>query len=154
MSSIQLIFAFIFFWLFLLSFFVVRAVRHYQRLTAGITKRDLKTVLERILANIKTNEKEIKKIIKNLERLEERGSFHLQKIGFLRYNPFKTTGGDQSFILSLLDQHNNGIVLTSFHSRETTRIYAKPVKNGKGERYKLSPDEKKVVDKAKKASLL
>ena len=62
--------------------------------------------------------------------LEKAGKLHLQKIGFIRYNPFKSTGGDQSFILSLLDDYNNGVVITSFHSRETTRIYAKKIKEG------------------------
>lgn len=141
-------------WLIFLSFFLFKTVRHYQRLTTGVTKKNLKTVLERILGQIKDNEREIKLILKKIEGVEKKGGSHFQKIGFIRYNPFKTTGGDQSFILALLDEHDDGIVITSFHSRESTRIYAKPVKKGKGGQYKLSSAEKKVVSSAKKASLL
>lgn len=154
MQQSDLFFGLGFFWLCLLSLFLFKTLRHYQHLTAGITKKDLKSVLERILKDIKENEKGIKKVLKKCEEIEEKGAFHIQKIGFLRYNPFKTTGGDQSFILALLDEHNDGVVITSLHSRETTRIYTKPVKKGGAGEYKLSAEEKRVIKGAKKASLL
>lgn len=144
----------VFLWLAFLSFFLIKTNFHYRRLTKGITKKDLKTVLERTLRNIKDNERQIREILKKCEAIEKQGNFHFQKIGFLRYNPFKGTGGDQSFILALLDGHDDGLVLTSFHSRESTRIYAKPVKEGKGKPYKLSSEEKRVIESAKKAKLL
>jgi len=154
MQQSDLFFGLGFLWLCILSFFLFKTLRHYQRLTSGITKKDLKTVLEKILKDIKNNEKQIKKVLKKCEEIEEKGAFHIQKIGFLRYNPFKTTGGDQSFILALLDEHDDGIVIASLHSRETTRIYAKPVKRGEAGKYKLSAEEKRVIKGAKKASFL
>lgn len=141
-------------WLILLSAFLFQTVRHYRRLTKDITKKDLKTVLEKTLKNIKANEKQIKEVLKHCQALETKAGFHFQKMGFLRYNPFKTTGGDQSFILALLDGQDSGIVITSLHSREATRIYAKPIKAGKGGQYELSSEESQVVASAKKASLL
>ena len=74
-------------------------------------------------------------------------------MGLVRYNPFAETGGDQSFCLSLLDGNNNGLVISSLHSRENTRIYAKPVKKGKAANYDLSTEEKEAVKKAKKIKL-
>jgi len=154
MQQNDFFFIFGFLWLCFLTFLLLRTLRHYQRLTSGITKKDLKTVLEKVIGDIKNNNKQIKKNLESLIKIEKKGGFHLQKIGFLRYNPFKTTGGDQSFIFSLLDEHDDGIVVTSFHSRETTRVYAKPVKGGEGKKYKLSVEEKKVIQGAKKAGLL
>ncbi len=154
MEQSDLFFGLGFLWLCLLSFFILRSWRHYQRLTVGITKKDLKAVLEKVLRDIKGNEKQIKKALKKCEKIEGKGAFHVQKIGFLRYNPFKTTGGDQSFILALLDEHNDGVVITSLHSRETTRIYAKPVKKGEAGKYKLSTEEKRVIERARKAGFL
>jgi len=154
MQQSNLFFGFGFFWLCILSFFLFKTLRHYQRLTLGITKKNLKIVLEKILKDIKENEKQTKNNFKKCEEIERKGAFHIQKIGFLRYNPFKTTGGDQSFILALLDENNDGIVITSLHSRETTRIYTKPVKKGEAGQYKLSAEEKRVIKGAKKASLL
>ena len=74
---------------------------------------------------------------------------HLQKIGFVRFNPFPQTGGDQSFCLSLLDEKDNGFVLSSLHSRDATRFYAKTVKAGQGDGYELSIEEVKAIKNAK-----
>jgi hypothetical protein len=68
------------------------------------------------------------------------------KIKLFRFNPFNDVGGDQSFILTLLDETNSGIVLTSLHNRNITRVYAKPIKNGEGE-ISLSNEEKNAIFK-------
>lgn len=75
-----------------------------------------------------------------------RAGYH--KIGFIRYNPFGDVGGNQSFSLCLLNAQNNGFILSSIHSREGTRVYAKTVSGGVSE-YNLSEEEKKVIEKAK-----
>lgn len=87
----------------------------------------------------------LRKIIEDNQRLSLR---HLQKSGFIRFNPFANTGGDQSFILAILDGHNDGFVISSLHSRDQTRTFAKSVKNGKGEKFELSKEEKMAIDKA------
>lgn len=72
------------------------------------------------------------------------------KIGLVRFNPFSETGGNQSFCLALLDGEDSGLVISSLHTRQTTRIYAKPVKKGKGDGYELSAEEKQAIKNAKK----
>ncbi len=69
------------------------------------------------------------------------------KINLVRYNPFEELGGDQSFILCLLDNTNSGVIITSLHNRESTRIYAKSIKNGNGENMALSKEETKALIK-------
>jgi len=66
------------------------------------------------------------------------------KINVLKFNPFSDTGGDQSFVLSLLDRGGSGILLTSLHGRGATRIYVKKIINGKSEQ-ELSTEEKQVL---------
>ena len=61
--------------------------------------------------------------------------------------PFGDTGGDQSFALALLDEHDDGIVLSSIFSRTESRLYAKPVKSGKS-KYTLSAEEEKAIIQA------
>ena len=70
-----------------------------------------------------------------------------QKISLTRFNPFSNVGGDQSFILVLLDNFNSGVIITSLHNRNNTRIYAKQIKNGKGVDATLSTEEKNAVTK-------
>jgi hypothetical protein len=69
------------------------------------------------------------------------------KINVARYNPFGDIGGDQSFILTLLDQTNSGVVVSSLHNRDITRVYAKPIKNGEGDNITLSKEEKLAIVK-------
>ncbi|MFY9463228.1 MAG: DUF4446 family protein [Candidatus Sungiibacteriota bacterium] len=67
----------------------------------------------------------------------------VQKVGFLRFNPFQDTGGDNSFIIVLLDGENTGVMVSSLYMREGTRLYAKAVERG-SVRAPLSDEEQKV----------
>jgi len=69
------------------------------------------------------------------------------KINLIRYNPFEQLGGDQSFILCLLDNTNSGAIITSLHNRDSTRIYAKAIKNGESDNLALSKEETKALIK-------
>jgi hypothetical protein len=139
----------LFVWIIALTVFQVRSILHYNRLTRNITKKDLKTVLTEILTQVELNQKEIKSLSDTLKEVEKEMLTHIQKIGFIRFNPFSQTGGDQSFCLSLLDDKDSGFVLSSLHSRDTTRFYAKTIKNGQPEDSKLSEEEKKAIKIAK-----
>ena len=140
----------IFFWLGALTFFLIRSHRHYQKLTKGITKKDLGSVLNSLLNGLGHETKRVDGILNELEEIRKDGSYHIQKIGLVRYNPFAETGGNQSFCLSVLDEHDSGLVISSLHSRDATRVYAKPVKNGKAGGYDLSDEEEKAIKEAKK----
>jgi len=70
---------------------------------------------------------------------------HNLKLNLVRFNPFDDLGSDQSFILSLLDQNNSGVIITSLHHRNFTRIYAKPIKLGEGDGITLSKEEKSAI---------
>lgn len=140
----------IFVWLVALSFLFYKFLAPLWKLTKGVTKKELTAVLKKLLKDFDKHEEEIKVLIKKAEDLDKDNLYNIQKVGLVRYNPFAETGGDQSFCLSLLDGNNNGLVISSLHSRDTTRIYAKPVKKGKAARYDLSAEEKQAIKRAKK----
>ena len=68
----------------------------------------------------------------NLQQLKDKMTFAIQKVGLIRFNPFNDGGGNFSFTLALLDDHNNGVIITSMYGREQNRIYTKKIENGKG----------------------
>ena len=140
----------IIFWLTALSILFYNFYSSLRKLTKGVTKKDLKTLLEKLLKDFDKQAKQIEKLIKIAGELEKDSLYNIQKVGLVRYNPFAETGGDQSFCLSLLDGKNSGLVISSLHSRDTTRIYAKPVKKGKAAGYDLSAEEKQAIKRAKK----
>ncbi|MBU0572511.1 DUF4446 family protein [Patescibacteria group bacterium] len=139
------------FWLFVLSIGLFIILRFFNRLVKRADKGDLKKVLEKVLAVEVENSKAIKMLEKEIDKLEDDGRFHVQKVGLVRFNPFQETGGDHSFSIALLDGKDTGLVLTGLHTRERTRVYAKTVTKGKSE-HELSNEEKKAFTKAKRAS--
>ena len=50
---------------------------------------------------------------------------HYQKIGIVRYDAFQEMGGNLSFVLTMLDENNNGWVFNAMHSREGCYTYIK-----------------------------
>lgn len=139
-----------FIWLVGLTFIVFRYKNHYDSLLKGVTSESLSSVLDRMIDDLQKTQKDLATLTASYDRIEKDGSLHIQKIGLLRFNPFKDTGGDQSFILSLLDAHDTGIVISGLYSRTGTRWYAKKVIEGKGYEHELSDEEAKAISNAKK----
>ena len=87
--------------------------------------------LKEVLSRLEKTEEETKKLSLELEEIKKKSKSNLRKIGIVRFNPFSEAGGDQSFSIAILDEKNNGIVLTSHYLRELNRVYAKPINIGK-----------------------
>jgi len=104
--------------------------------------------LEEVLVQFKELRGNFEKICQELENLKKKSKFNVQKVGIVRFNPFKEVGSDQSFSVALLDGSDSGIVITNLYSRTESRVYGKPIKAGQSE-YLLSEEEKKAIEKAK-----
>lgn len=139
----------IFVWLFALSVFFWRILQHYNRLVKGVSQKSLKTVLEDLIKDVDLTKKDIEYLKEYSDKIQKDGLLHIQKVGLVRFNPFKDTGGDQSFILSLIDGNDTGVIISGLYSRSGTRWYAKRVVEGKGLEHELSEEEKKALKEAK-----
>ena len=134
-----------FVWLIALSFFFWKILTHYNRITRGVSQKNLNTILDELIADVDLNKKDIEHLKQYSDKINKEGFFHIQKVGLVRFNPFKDTGGDQSFILSLIDGQDTGVIISALYSRSGTRWFAKKVVNGKGIEYELSEEEKKAL---------
>lgn len=126
--------------------FLIKLYKHYNHLLK-FGKNGLMDVLEGIQKTLSSHEGKNLKLAARLEELENTAKNFVNKVVVKRFNPFSNTGGDQSFILGILDSNQNGVVITSLHSRENTRFYVKSVVGGEGDPHALSDDEKKVLKK-------
>lgn len=142
----------IFAWLGAITFLLVRVLKTFTRLTKGVSDKDLKTILDEVVSTIKKENKANVELGERLEQLKTDNGSNIQKISLVRYNPFSDTGGDQSFVLALLDGNDNGFVITSLHNRESTRVFAKPVAGGKETGYEFSKEEIQAILEAQKKS--
>jgi hypothetical protein len=128
-----------------------RIERRYRALMRGSGPTAVAMSLGEVIAGqgeqIERNRASIDSLNVQARSIEERLSRSVQHVGFVRYNPFQDTGGDQSFAIALLDQHGDGVVFSSLHNRSLTRIYAKPVKGGASP-LSLSDEEVQAVQQA------
>jgi len=136
-------------WISAITAWIIKVRKTFQVITQGVSKQDLKSILESLLKNSEIENKKVQEILKKIDQLEKASTLNIQKIGLVRFNPFADTGGDQSFVIALLDGRDNGVVISSLHSRDVTRIYAKPIENSKAIRYELSKEEQEAIKKAK-----
>lgn len=82
-----------------------------------------------------------------LRTIESETRHMVQRVGIVRFNPFEETGGNQSFVLALLDGESNGVLLTSLHARAGTRIYLRTVIGGRCD-VTLSAEETEALRQA------
>jgi hypothetical protein len=136
-------------WLLAVSIFLYRILALFNKLTKGVEVTDLKKILEKVLEKGDLNTKDIENLGKKISNLEEDGKLHIQKVGFVRFNPFKELGGDHSFSLAVLDAQETGVIITSLHTRDRTRVYMKDIKKGKSSS-NLSAEERKALGNAQK----
>ena len=134
-------------WLGILTFLIWQQRGFLKSLFPKSGERDIRRKFEEVLQEIAGFGKELKKLDVNLSDLRKEGFSHISRIWLLRYNPYEDTGGDQSFTVALLDKEGTGFVLTSLHARSGTRVFAKPIDQGKS-KYRLSSEEEEVVKKA------
>lgn len=132
-------------WTLILSILMFGLMRHYNRLTRGVTKSGLTDVLEKILTGQHSTAKKIVDLENAVGLVSREGKRHIARIGVVRFNPFADTGGSQSFTLAILDSQNCGIIMTSLFARSGNRWYVKEIQNGAGKDFALSKEEERAI---------
>jgi hypothetical protein len=126
---------------------ISRMKQRIDMLTGG-AEGDLEAVLGQHLEIVHEVGQDLDELTARMAVLESAGRHHYARQGLVRFSPFEDTGGNQSFALALLDESDDGLVISSLHSRTGTRIYAKAVSNGKADAT-TSPEETHAIDQAR-----
>jgi hypothetical protein len=121
----------------------------YLKFMNGLSGVNIEQVLDDCLNKVNFVIDKNKEIEYQVNTIERTMYYCLQKVGVVRYNAFDNVGSDLSFSIALLDNNDDGLVLSSLYSRDSSSTYAKPVSNSKS-RYALSAEEIKAIDIAKK----
>jgi len=146
-----LIFAAAFFitWVIYLQWQIWQFKKKLKALFNGHNASDLEGVIFEQIKRLRQNEKELKSLTKFAHYLEKMAQKSIQKVGVVRFNPFKETGSDQSFSIALLDPNNDGVTISGLFTREGTRLYVKPLVSGQS-KYPLTGEEKEAIEAAEK----
>jgi hypothetical protein len=121
-----------------------RLLGQYEHLMTGTAGGNLETILNDHITQVRAAAGRVEDVGQLAELLEERSRLSLQHVGIVRFSPFRDTGGDQSFALVIADDHGHGVVLSSLHARDVTRVYAKPLASWDSP-YSLTDEEKKAI---------
>ena len=148
-NFVPLGFSAIFLWLCILTYFLWKALAHYNKLGQGLKEKNFKSIMETLLKDVGIAKKDIDNLKLYCDKIQKEGFLHIQKIGLVRFNPFEDTGGDQSFILSLVDGNDTGVIISGLYARSGTRWYAKRIIKGKSIEHELSEEEKKALKEAR-----
>ena len=118
--------------------------RRLDALTRGEDGRSLDAVLDAHLDKLFAVARDVDELAARSAVVEAAGRRAIQRVGFVRFNPFEDTGGNQSFALALTDAKGDGLVVSSLHSRTGTRVYAKAIADGRSDGA-LSEEEQQAL---------
>ena len=129
---------------------LIRMAKVYKRYDFFMRGKDAETLEDVIAENharmysLQDQEMESRDRIKLLQFGVNRA---FQKTGIVKYNAFEGMGGQTSFVLVMLDQEDNGLLLNAMHSRTSCNIYIKEIKKGQPDSI-VSKEEKRAIEKA------
>lgn len=129
-------------------FFIWKTNKRITKFFSGSSVKTVEKVLEYELKKLKKTEGDIKILIDNMKWIEGMSRKSVSRVGIMRYNPFQGIGGDQSFSIALLDNLDNGVIISSLHGQDGTRVYAKPIEKGKSD-YQLTEEENETIRRVK-----
>ena len=119
----------------------------YKKMMRGTSTQNLEELIINNLDSINESEEKSKECLKEIEELKKKTKSCVQKIAITRYKAFEDVGSDLSFSIALLDNNNDGVILTGIYGRQESTTYAKPIDKGIS-RYDLSEEELCVLNEA------
>jgi len=116
---------------------------------ARVKSGSLSEVLRALVKAQTGTKKEFEDIYKQIARIDQEKTRHIQKVSLVRFNPFGKDDFEQSFVIALLDGVGSGVVLTNIHTNDRSHTYTKTIVRGRSE-IELSTEEKKAIQLAMK----
>jgi hypothetical protein len=129
---------------------VIQMRSKMKKFLVDVDSKSISDSLSLLSSNVKDLQTFRAEMEEYLTGAEKRLRNSVQSVHTVRFNPFHGTGGggNQSFATAILNEHGDGVVLSSLYSREHVSVYSKPVTKFVSE-HELSAEEKEAVSKAK-----
>jgi hypothetical protein len=131
----------------------LRRVRNDQRLVLGERREDLVEHAAALARRVDELQDQLEAdgdaAAARLADAERRLEGTISKTAVLRYDAFNETSGRQSSTVALLDDRDNGVIISAILQREQARVYAKPVIGGQSS-LQLSPEEADAMERARR----
>ena len=125
-----------------------RLHRAYGLLQVAEGRETIVDVMGRTMDEFTDLRDEVARLEANLAVTRRDLSAALRHVSVVRYDAFGDMGGRFSFSAALLDDHGDGLIVTSIHGRTETRTYLKGLEKGASD-ITLSPEEQQAIYLAK-----
>lgn len=119
----------------------------FKALMSGKKGADLEKIIRIRFKEMDKLKANAKRITREHKQLKKNVSHSISRYGLVKYNAFDDVSGKQSFVVALLDEEGNGLILNSMHSRDSSYTYAKEIVNGESF-IPLSDEEKQAIAQA------
>lgn len=121
-----------------------RRVREAYRAFSLGSSDDVLTLLQRHVDEVRGLRDDVARQQEYGDALRALIAGGLSRAATVRYDAFDDMGGRMSFSTALLDEHGDGVVMTSINGRVETRTYAKTVTAGQSP-HNLSEEEAQAI---------
>jgi hypothetical protein len=128
-------------------FWIIKTEKRLKKFFLGKKANNLEDTLITLEKDIEKLKISKEKTEKELSEINKKVKKSIRGLETVRFNPFPDQGSNQSFAIGMLNEENNGVVISSLYSRERMSIFAKPIKDGKSE-YELTEEEKEALKQA------
>lgn len=125
----------------------------YRKFMRGVNNKNIEELVIGYLDKIDDVKKKTEYMNELYKSMEQRLKGCYQKMSVVRYRAFEDVGSDLSFSVALLDNNDDGLILTGIFGRNESTTYAKPIDKGIS-RYELSEEENKVLQDAKAKKII
>jgi len=150
-SSVLIIFAagwlILFFWLLFVTLSISKINKREKVIREAGENEDFVKTVEVSLTQLSALHNGIQEIKNSHIGLQTALHSTVQHVGIVRFDAFDDIGGRLSFAVALLDDHGDGVVISSINGRQESRSYAKEVIKGDSKQT-LSDEERQAIAKA------
>jgi hypothetical protein len=138
--------------LILCVIWIIRLEYKLRKFMAGKNAKSLEDSILNIKKGLEAQRGINADIGHHLEDMDTRLGSSVRGVATIRFNAFEGTGegGKQSFATAFVDEHDNGVVISSLYGRERFSAFAKPIVHGKTE-FELSEEERSVLAQAQES---
>lgn len=124
-----------------------RIEKRYKKLMKGSAGKNLEDMIFEYNDKVEKSLSTAKHIEELYSNVDGRLRRCIQKVSVIRYRAFEDVGSDLSYSIALLDDLNNGLVITGIYGRSESTSFTKPIENGIS-KYDLSEEEKLAIKNA------
>ena len=136
----------LFIWTIIQQLSLGKIKKSQEKLFQGKSAQSLEEVILAHQNNLSNLNNQLTNLSSKTDSLTTLSNAGLNKVGMIRFNPFKNLGGNQSFSIAFLNSHHNGLVISSIYSNDGSRFYSKTIAGGKSQKqYPLTKEEEQAI---------